>query len=138
WQVKMNVMAYNVTEQDKKTFEQNGYWISPKLLDDETIHKLRDAHRRIWANDFDGDGYPMKDIRKPESELSLRKLDNGWWINDAVRDVVTDRNLGAMAADLLGEDSIRLWHDQVIYKPGTDGKKTQLGNVGWHQDYGYW
>ena len=33
----------------------------------------------------------------------------------------------------------RLWHDQVIEKPGTGPKvETTAGNVGWHQDYSYW
>jgi ectoine hydroxylase-related dioxygenase (phytanoyl-CoA dioxygenase family) len=68
----------------------------------------------------------------------LRKLDNGWWINDAVRDVVTNPLLGEMASELLSEDSIRLWHDQVILKPGLNGNESTMGNVGWHQDYGYW
>ena len=33
--------------------------------------------------------------------------------------------------------SIRLWHDQLLYKPGQSGAK-ESANVGWHQDYFYW
>ena len=36
-------------------------------------------------------------------------------------------------------ETVRLWHDQVIDKPGIgDGAPTVESNVAWHQDYGYW
>lgn len=133
----MGVIPYLVTDQDKATFEKDGYWISPKLIDDETIARLRQAHNRIWQRDFDGDGVTLNPVPRSD-KLAIRKLDNAWWVNDEVRAFVTDANLGSMAAELLDEQDIRLWHDQVIYKPGTSGEETKLGNVGWHQDYGYW
>ncbi|MCD9022948.1 phytanoyl-CoA dioxygenase family protein [Cohnella silvisoli] len=129
---------YKITQQDKETFERDGYWISPKLLDDDQIARLRNAHDRIWGGDYDGDGYPMYPYQPNSNPEALRKFDNGWWINDEVQSVVTDPLLGELTADLLGVDEIRLWHDQVIYKPGTSGKASSAGNVGWHQDYGYW
>src|SRR5690348_14262499 len=124
----MSVISYQVTEEDKKRFNEDGYWISPKLIDDDTIQRLREAHERVWSKKHDGHGLPFYHYSLPENPLAIRKLDNGWWINDEIRSVVTDRNLGHMAADLLNEDSIRLWHDQVIYKPGTDGQETKAGN----------
>jgi len=37
---------------------------------------------------------------------------------------------------------VRLWHDQAIYKPGlggmANGANDKAGNIGWHQDYGFW
>ena len=80
----------------------------------------------------------MNHYRPNPNPDSLRKLDNGWWINDEIRKTVTDPFIGELTADLLETDEIRLWHDQVIYKPGVGDKETQSGNVGWHQDYGYW
>lgn len=127
-----------ITQADKERFDRDGYWISPKLLSDERIAALRAAHERIWSRDFDGDGYPLYDFNPNFEPTKLRKLDNGWWINDRVRETVTDPQIGRLAADLLGVDSIRLWHDQVIYKPGLNGQPSNAGNVGWHQDYGYW
>jgi ectoine hydroxylase-related dioxygenase (phytanoyl-CoA dioxygenase family) len=127
-----------ITQEDKTRFDRDGYWISPKLLTDEQIAALREAHERIWSGDFDGDGYPLYPIPTSYDPVKLRKLDNGWWINDRVRETVTAPLLGRLAADLLDVDSIRLWHDQVIYKPGLNGEPSNAGNVGWHQDYGYW
>jgi ectoine hydroxylase-related dioxygenase (phytanoyl-CoA dioxygenase family) len=127
-----------ITKEDKARFDRDGYWISPKLLTDEQIAKLRVAHDRIWSGDFDGDGYPMYPVNLKLDPKKIRKQDNGWWINDAVRDTVTDPYIGELAADLLEVDSIRLWHDQMIFKPGLGSEVSNAGNVGWHQDFGYW
>ncbi|MCA0757878.1 phytanoyl-CoA dioxygenase family protein [Paenibacillus sp. N4] len=137
----MNLQAertYKITAKDKEVFNRDGYWISPKLIDDDQIEWLRHAHERIWSGDYDGDGVPMNGLRLSDNPNALRKLDNGWWINDEIRKVVTDPFIGELAADLLESDEIRLWHDQVIYKPGIGTNKSKDGNVGWHQDYGYW
>ncbi len=45
-------------------------------------------------------------------------------------------SIGATAARLTGADSIRLWHDQLLYKP-VDGPDVPA-NVGWHTDRQYW
>lgn len=129
-----------LTAADHDTFAEKGYWVSGPVIDADQVSGLREAHERIWAGDFDGDGFPrhgnaaLKSTYEPNR---LRKLDNGWWINDAVRTVVTDGRIGQLCAELLGCERVRLWHDQVIYKPPT-GEAGQVGNVGWHQDYGYW
>ena len=52
---------------------------------------------------------------------------------------VTDPYLGQLTAQLLDTEGIRLWYDQIIFKPGSAGSApTKAGNVGWHQDYTYW
>jgi hypothetical protein len=120
---------------------ERGYWISPKLFSDEQITALRRAHERIWAHDFDHPnvqpqyGIPEVDLASPK----LRQQLNGFWLNDEVRKGVTSPLIGKIAARLMQKDSVYLWHDQVIYKPGTAGQPTtDQANVGWHQDYGYW
>ena len=129
----------------KAAFEEDGYWVSPPLYDAEEVRGLRAAHERIWSGDFDGDGFPLfpSVIKAEYPPHTLRKIDNGWWLNDAVRDAVLDPRIGDVAAELLGVDRVRLWHDQVILKPpaapeGSDAAEAAGGNVGWHQDAGFW
>ena len=43
--------------------------------------------------------------------------------------------IGAYAAALAGADAVRLWHDQLLYKPASPDER---GNVGWHTDRQYW
>jgi ectoine hydroxylase-related dioxygenase (phytanoyl-CoA dioxygenase family) len=63
---------------------------------------------------------------------------NGWWINEAIREIVLSPKIGRIGARLMGTDEVRLWHDQVLYKPGSGSREEKSGNVGWHQDYGHW
>jgi len=44
--------------------------------------------------------------------------------------------IAAFAAGLARADGIRLWHDQLLYKPA--GLDTDGGKVGWHTDRQYW
>jgi hypothetical protein len=46
--------------------------------------------------------------------------------------------IAASAAALSGAESIRLWHDQLLYKPPGTGADPSAGNVGWHTDRQYW
>lgn len=56
--------------------------------------------------------------------------------NIQVRDLVAYPPLAAMAALLSGSTSIRLFHDQIIFKdPTSDGAETE---VGFHTDRAYW
>lgn len=129
-----------ITEADKQFYQEKGYWISPKLIDDEQIERLRVAHDRIWSGDFDTDAYGANGFagKQEWDPQRLRKTENGWYLNDEIKGIVTSPLIGRLAADLMETDEVRLWHDQVIYKPGVGDTDTALGNVGWHQDYGYW
>jgi hypothetical protein len=135
-----NVSPYQPSAEDVATYEERGYWISPKLLSDEHIAHLRGALDRMYAGHIDGDGWYYQDIKPmPDDPTALRRIVNSWWVNDAVRDVVLDPNLGRMSAALMKTSGARLWADQSLSKPGAGpDAKTAAGNVGWHQDYGYW
>lgn len=134
----MTLPKIQIGEQDRNEFQANGYWISPKLIDDERIAKLRKAVYRLMESEYDGDARPMNALPVIHDANKLRKFNNGWWFNQEIAAMVRDPLLGELAAGLLETNEIRLWHDQVIVKPGTGGEETKLGNVGWHQDYGYW
>lgn len=124
------------TSQDIEFFQREGYWLGPKVLDDERIDRLRAAMDRTYACNYETGLPPWSSSWKPgDDPTALRKMDNCHWSDLTLRSLATDETIGAMCAKLLATDEIRLWHDQLLYKPG--GGKTS-GNVGWHQDYYYW
>jgi ectoine hydroxylase-related dioxygenase (phytanoyl-CoA dioxygenase family) len=60
------------------------------------------------------------------------QVPNLWWRDPAVRPFVLARRFAQVAADLLGVDGVRLYHDQALFKePGG-------GLTPWHQDQNYW
>ena len=134
-------MEIGVTPANLAAYRERGYWISPKLIDNARISRLRKAMERMFAGDYDGDGcsYDNESEEMAQDPHALRKMTNGWWINDEVRALVLGPELGRVAAALMEVDRIRLWHDQVVWKPPTlGGDDANAGNVGWHQDYAYW
>jgi ectoine hydroxylase-related dioxygenase (phytanoyl-CoA dioxygenase family) len=57
---------------------------------------------------------------------------NVWRLDDAVRAFVFDARFARVAAELMGVEGVRLYHDQALIKePGG-------GPTPWHQDQRYW
>ncbi|MEM7536196.1 MAG: phytanoyl-CoA dioxygenase family protein [Chloroflexota bacterium] len=120
---------------------ERGYWISPKLFDDDQIARLRQAHERLWAEELDAPIPSQYGVRKVEpGSPTVRQQCNAFWVNNEIRQVTTSPLLGAIGARFMHVDTVRLWHDQAVYKPGVgpDGGVEMSGNIGWHQDYGHW
>lgn len=60
------------------------------------------------------------------------QVTNIWERDEAVRRFVMARRFAKIAADLMGVDGVRLYHDQALFKePGG-------GRTPWHQDQYYW
>src|SRR5690606_34005530 len=57
---------------------------------------------------------------------------NLWRLDERVADFVLSPRFARAAAQLLGVESVRLYHDQALCK-GPDGGRTP-----WHQDHWYW
>jgi ectoine hydroxylase-related dioxygenase (phytanoyl-CoA dioxygenase family) len=126
------------TAQDVAFFKENGFWIAPKIIDDERLEALREHMALIYAEQYETGRTPWRGYWKPGSSR-LRKTDNTHWSDLTFRALVTDPAIGAIAARLMQADIIRLWHDQLLYKPGLEaGETAETANVGWHQDYHYW
>jgi ectoine hydroxylase-related dioxygenase (phytanoyl-CoA dioxygenase family) len=60
------------------------------------------------------------------------QVDNLWRRNDVACEFVFSRRLARIAADLLGVDGVRLYHDQALYKEAGGGITP------WHADQYYW
>jgi ectoine hydroxylase-related dioxygenase (phytanoyl-CoA dioxygenase family) len=102
---------------------------------------MRREFDRIWSGANDSDGFLSKpDQQKmPADPLAIRKIDAAWWINDRVLQFATNPLVGKIGAALMDTKEVRLWHDQVVWKPGQGASgSSRSGNVGWHQDYSYW
>jgi len=143
----IHLIDYDVTAKDIESFNKRGYWHGPKIVKDEDLPVLRKEMERIFNGEVDFQATPyeydywLKSVTKHKNQSpDVRKINNAWWINAAFRNVSTSSVIGKMASKLLDTAEIRLWHDQAIIKPGmgSEGSKSNSGNIGWHQDYGYW
>lgn len=116
-------------------FDEHGWWIGEDpLFDAATAAAAADRTRAVCAGSY-ATGEAPQIVYPVEDDRSLRKIDNAWWADDVLARIVTNPEIGRIAAELIGADEIHLWHDQLLWKPpGGEAK----ANVGWHQDRGYW
>ena len=54
--------------------------------------------------------------------------------SEGVRKLVSSRRLGKIAAELMGVDGVRIYHDQSLFKEPGKG----INPTPWHQDQYYW
>ena len=125
------------SEKDVAFYQENGYWISPKIFSDEELAALREHQDLVYSGVHETGKQPWCGGWKfnPKRPLEIRKTDNSHWADLTIRKAVLNATIGAISAKLHGVDSVRIWHDQLLFKPN-GGEQT--GNVGWHQDFGYW
>jgi ectoine hydroxylase-related dioxygenase (phytanoyl-CoA dioxygenase family) len=124
------------TEADVEFYQENGYWIAPRILSDAEIETLREHHACVIAGQYETGRTPWaRDPAVGEPINRIVKIDNTYWTDTAMARLALHPVIGAMAARLARAQAIRLWHDQLLFKPPSSGA---VGHVGWHQDYHYW
>jgi len=141
----IKVIDYEVTEDDIKEFKTKGYWVGPVMFNEEDIKCLHQDVLRLFSGSVDSVASPYeyelwheKVKAYHNGSKNVMKINNAWWINNNIKNIATSEVIGKIAATLLDTPEIRMWHDQVIMKPALDNKEDKCGNIGWHQDYGYW
>jgi ectoine hydroxylase-related dioxygenase (phytanoyl-CoA dioxygenase family) len=79
----------------------------------------------------------MQERKDPQGRIDdysalFAQVTNIWRLSDDAREIVFDKRFARAAADLLRVDSVRLYHDQALFKPA-GGARTP-----WHRDRYYW
>jgi len=122
-----NPIEVTFAQQDE--FRENGHlmmrgMLSPEEVEvyrpliAEAVKKYRTEKRRMAERDTYGKAF-----------LQVMNL---WRQDEAVRQFVLSRRLALAAANLLGVQGVRIYHDQALFKePGG-------GPTPWHQDQYYW
>ena len=134
----LNQTDIALSAEDLAIYRQKGYWISPVLFDGDEVQVMRRELERICAGERDYDGFFW--LKQPDFGLddpAVRQVNNGWWINKVMRIAVKSPILGYIGSQLMDTNEVRIWHDQMLWKPGLGptGEPTLSNNIGWHQDY---
>lgn len=119
-------------------YRQHGYWISPVILPPAVLDAAERGMKRFYAGDHD---HVVPDVPatrgwQPSDGEVLRKNDYASLRVDELAALVRYPSIAAAAAGLSGAAGIRLWHDQLLYKPVDQSGSS--ARVGWHTDRQYW
>jgi ectoine hydroxylase-related dioxygenase (phytanoyl-CoA dioxygenase family) len=126
------------SEADVAAYREHGFWLSDVVLRDEMLDAAERGMQRFYAGERDRPGPASleRDGWRPEHGDGLRKNDYASLRIDELAALVAHPAIGAIAARLSGAPCIRLWHDQLLFKPvDATGRPA---NVGWHTDHQYW
>lgn len=125
-----------VTDADVAFYRDNGYWIAPKLLTDAEIALFREHHAKVLHGEYETKRPPHSRSNTPGEPIDkIVKIDNSYWSDSTLAKLALHPLIGRVAARLAGVRGMRLWHDQLLYKPPQNAAASA---VGWHQDYFYW
>jgi ectoine hydroxylase-related dioxygenase (phytanoyl-CoA dioxygenase family) len=122
--------AHLLDDETVETFRRDGFVVIAGLLTEEELERyhvaVTDAVRQRTAGD-------MRSLaEKSRYQQSFLQCMNLWEDHPEVRALTFHPKLGQAAAELMGVDVVRLWHDQALYKQA-GGRPTDA-----HQDHPYW
>ena len=123
------------SDEDVAFYREHGYYKSKKIFTDEEIDTALEGSERYYRGERDASLPHKVNGWRPEDGNVLRKNDFASLQNRELTALVRKPILGAIAARLCGTQ-VRLWHDQLLYKPVSNPEKAV--NVGWHTDRKYW
>jgi hypothetical protein len=121
---------YPLSDALARRFREDGFIRLPGVFSKDVLAHYGEEVTRLTL-----ELNPSKDVpleRRDTYGRAFIQVGNLWEKSDVVRQFSFSKRLARIAADLLGCDGVRMWHDQALYKePGG-------GFTPWHADQQYW
>ena len=124
-----------LTVEQVEQYRRSGFVNGGPVLGDEEVKALQDEVLRV-IDDRENPSTPQPVLlhnMSQDADHPIWQIVNIWQASPAFRHLIDNPKLGAMAAQLSGARELRIWHDQVQYKP-----KARGGRLHWHQDSPLW
>jgi ectoine hydroxylase-related dioxygenase (phytanoyl-CoA dioxygenase family) len=119
--------AFQISEQQAKAFQEDGYFVASRLFDEEEMAALLALAKS--DRQLAGESYVRKDAAGGQTRLALRNdLDE----SSAYSAIVRSERIVAPMQALLGDEVYHYHHKMMLKEPRVGGAWE------WHQDYGYW
>src|SRR5205085_5034429 len=95
-------------------FEEQGYVVVPGLLSHDELDHYRTLVTEAVAYRTANDTVPLEE--KSRYQQSFVQCMNLWEDFPEIRKLTFHQKVGRAAAELLGVDAVRLWHEQALYQ----------------------
>jgi phytanoyl-CoA hydroxylase len=113
-------------------FRERGLLLGPQVYTAEEADALRQRMFEIIEGRSAARPELLRNLTNNDEKVVIQIV-NAWEADDLFREHVYHPLLGEMVSRLIGCPVVRVWHDQVQYKPPRVG-----GPTTWHQDHPYW
>jgi ectoine hydroxylase-related dioxygenase (phytanoyl-CoA dioxygenase family) len=120
---------YDVSAENKARFARDGHIVLRNVM--SAVEAA--AYRPVIGDAVQRFTTEMRPLAERDTYgMAFLQIMNLWVNDEKVRRYVMARRFAKIAADLLGVEGVRIYHDQALYKePGG-------GITPWHQDQYYW
>ncbi|MBI1337940.1 MAG: phytanoyl-CoA dioxygenase family protein [Phycisphaera sp.] len=124
-----------LTQEQVEQFEHDGFLLGSKVLEDDEVKELQGEVMRVI------DERERTDIPQPirianlsgNNDAPVWQIVNIWQASAAFEKLIRHPVIVEEIAQLLRARHLRIWHDQIQYKPAAKG-----GVNMWHQDSPLW
>ena len=121
--------TFCITEADQQSYQKSGHILLKNILNQAEIQAYRQAIVAA-ADQYNTEKRQLED-RDTYGKAFLQIM-NLWEVDAQVRQFTLAKRFAKIAADLMGVDNVRLYHDQALFKEAGGGPTP------WHQDQYYW
>lgn len=123
-----------LTKTQVDQFQWNGYVLGNHVIDADQVAVLRAELDRVIESRDRGGRQPVSISNLSRNpDYMVWQVVNIWEASEAFKNLVCNRQIAEEVAQLTGASELRVWHDQIQYKPAGVG-----GVNMWHQDWPYW
>lgn len=119
----------SIEESQIKDFRKNGHTLTKGVLNKEEVSAYREVINNA-AYKYNTEKRKLED-RDTYGKAFLQIM-NLWTLDEDVKKFTLAKRFAKIAADLLGIEKVRIYHDQALYK------ESGGGFTPWHQDQYYW
>ncbi|MFC5410419.1 phytanoyl-CoA dioxygenase family protein [Larkinella bovis] len=120
---------YTVSPEVVAFYRKNGYVKLKNVLSPEVLQYYGDVITQLV---FKLNTLTKSMEERTTYERAFLQIMNLWRQDETAREFVFSRRLAKIAADLMGVEGVRLYHDQALYKEPSGGFTP------WHADQFYW
>lgn len=121
-----------LTPEQVAQFHERGFLRGPKVISDAEADFLTEEMLRVMRNETEKKPVLNRNLTG-NPEAIVVQIVNIWEASEAFFELAKHPLITEMVAQLCDTEVLRIWHDQVQYKPPREG-----GPTGWHQDHPLW
>lgn len=121
------------TESQVESYHKDGYLLGPTVLKMSEVEELRSELDRVIHAGKDQEPGPVSILNMQGEKKPVWQIVNIWQASPAFKRLIENQIIVNWASVLSGGKQLRVWHDQIQYKPSREG-----GVNHWHQDWPYW
>ena len=121
------------TDEQVREFRERGFIKGPKVYDAAQADALRERMEAVMAGRSAAEPELNRNLLGEGGTQVVTQIVNIWQADDLFLKHLFQPEICELASQLIGHPVLRVWHDQIQYKPAGTG-----GHTGWHQDHPAW